>query len=151
MTKFSNIQTKEIIMTRKFIIMSWVLAALLGSAAAQESMTLTAKQKLARRGYLQSLKSEHACIRNSAIFQVMQYRARFPQDDMSLFIKSLRDLSRNDSTPKNRLYAFLACTFLENQQLLLTAGVPPKGEDEKEIYFNRLQRILHTNETLASN
>lgn len=138
-------------MTRKLIIVSWVLAALFGSAAAQENVVPAAKQKLARRGYLVALKSEHACIRNSAIFQVMQYQARFPQEDMSLFIKSLRDLSRNDSTPQNRLYAFLACTFLENQQLRLTAGAPPKGEDEKEIYFNRLQKILHSNDTLASN
>ncbi len=137
-------------MIRKMIVIASLLATLIGSAAAQENMPPSAKQKLARRSYLLALKSEHACIRNSATFQVMKYQTSFPQDDMTLFVKSLRELSRNDPVPQNRLYAFLAHTFLENQRLLSAAGAPPKGEDEKEIYFVRLQEILHSNETLAS-
>lgn len=138
-------------MFRKLIVMNWLLAACIGSAAAQDNMALATKQKLAQRSYLLSLKSEHTCIRNSAIFQVMQYQTRFPQADLRPFAKALRGLSQNDPSPQIRLYAFLAVTFLENEKLLRAAGVPPQREDEKEMYFARLQEILQSNQTLASN
>lgn len=138
-------------MFRKLIVMSWLFAACLGSAAAQEGMTPATKQKLAQRSYLRSLQSEHACIRNSAVFQVMQYQTRFPQEDLRPFVKVLRGLSQNDPSPQIRLYAFLAVTFLENEPLLRAAGVPPQREDEKEMYFARLQKILQSHQMLASN
>ena len=80
----------------------------------------------------------------------MQYQTRFPQEDVRPFVKALRGLSQNDPSPQIRLYAFLACTFLENEKLLQAAGVPPQREDEKENYFMRLQEILHNHEALAS-
>ena len=138
-------------MIRKMFIAAWLLAAFIGGAAAQEKMTPEALQKLAKHGYLLALKSEFTCIRNSAIFQVMQYQTRYPQDDMRPFVKALRELSQNDPAPQNRLHAFLACTFLENAKLLQAAGAPPQGEDEKSLYFVRLQEILQTNAALASN
>jgi hypothetical protein len=138
-------------MIRKMIVIAWLLATFVGSAAAQENMAPQTKQRLAKHGYLLALKSKYACIRNSAIFQVMQYQTRYPQDDMRPFVKALRELSQNDPAPQNRLYAFLACTFLENEKLLQMAGVPPKGEDRKIVYFVRLQEILQNNSALASN
>lgn len=137
-------------MIRKMTVMAWLLATLMGCAAAKENLTPPAKQKLAKQNYLLALNSEYACIRNSTIFHVMKYQARFPQDDLRPFVKLLREMSRNDPSPQNRLYAFLACTFLENEILLQAAGVPPKQEDEKEIYFAHLQNILLNQETLAS-
>lgn len=138
-------------MIRKMLIIASLLAAFIGGAAAQETMTPPTKQKLAKHGYLMALKSEYTCIRNSAIFQVMQYQTRYSQDNMRPFVKALRELSQNDPAPQNRLYAFLAVTFLENERLLQAAGAPPKGEDEKSLYFARLQEILQTNAALASN
>jgi hypothetical protein len=138
-------------MIRNMIVTAWLLAIFIGSAAAQENMTPQTKQKFAKRSYLLALKSEYACIRNSAIFHVMRYQERFPQDDLRPFVKLLHGLSQNDPSPQNRLYAFLACTFLENAKLLQAAGVPPKGEDGKSVYFVRLQEILQNNVALASN
>lgn len=136
-------------MIRKMTVMAWLLAALIGCAAAKENMAPPTKQKIAKRNYLLALNSEFACIRNSAIFHVMRYQARFPQDDLRPFVKLLREMSRNDPSPQNRLYAFLACTFLENKTLLQAAGVPPKQEDEKDGYFEHLQKILLNHEALA--
>jgi hypothetical protein len=137
-------------MIRKMIVIGWLLATLIGGAAAKDNMTPQAKQKLAKRNYLLALSSEYACIRNSAIFHVMRYQARFPQDDLRPFVKSLREMSQNDPSLQNRLYAFLACTFLENEKLLQAAGTPPKQEDDKDIYFVHLQKILLNQEALAS-
>ncbi|MGH7600212.1 MAG: hypothetical protein ACREOI_27980 [bacterium] len=137
-------------MTRKMTVMASLLAALIGCAAAKENIAPQTKQKLAKRNYLLALKCEHASIRNSAIFHVMKYQARFPQDDSRPFVKLLRGMSQNDPSPQNRLYSFLACTFLENEKLLQAAGVPPKQEDDKGIYFVRLQEILQNHEALAS-
>ena len=136
-------------MIRKMTVMAWLLAILIGGAAAKDNVPPT-KQKIAKRNYLLALNSEYACIRNSAIFHVMRYQARFPQDDLRSFVKVLREMSQNDSFPQNRLYAFLACTFLENATLLQAAGVPPKQEDDKDVYFVRLQKILLNQEALAS-
>lgn len=138
-------------MIRRMLIVAGLLATLIGGAAAQEKMTPQALQKLAKHGYLLALKSDLTCIRNSAIFQVMQYQTRYPQDDLRPFVKALRELSQNDPAPQNRLYAFLAVTFLENARLLQTAGQPPKSEDQKSLYFARLQEILQNNAALASN
>jgi hypothetical protein len=137
-------------MIRKMTIMAWLLAVLIGGAAAKDNMAPPAKQKIAKRNYLLALNSEYACIRNSAIFHVMRYQARFPQDDLHPFVKVLREMSQSDPFPQNRLYAFLACTFLENATLLQAAGVPPKQEDDKDIYFVRLQKILLNQEALVS-
>jgi hypothetical protein len=137
-------------MIRKMIVAAWLLAALIGGAAAKDNMAPQTKQKIAKRNYLLALNSEYACIRNSAIFHVMRYQARFPQDDLRPFVKLLREISRNDPSPQNRLYAFLACTFMENEKLMQAAGVPPAQEDEKDLYFVRLQKILLNHEALAS-
>jgi hypothetical protein len=135
-------------MMRKTLIMAWLLASLIGCAAAKGQLWSN-KQSVAKQNYLRALNSKHACIRNSAIFQVMQYQARFPQEDLRSFVQRLRELSVKDASPEIRLYAFLAFTFLENEELLAAAGAPPKSEEEKEAYFERLQKILHGHDLLA--
>ncbi len=137
-------------MKHKTLIAAWLVASLFaGTAAGQNQPQQDRLQMLAKRSYLSSLNSEHACIRNSTIFRVMQYRAAYPQDDLRPFVKALREMSVKDASPQNRLYAFVACTFLENEKLWQAAGKPPKQEDGKEAYFARLQGILQSNEAVA--
>lgn len=130
-------------MFSKTLAAAWLVAGLMGATAVRAGNHEPGKlQMRAQRSYLLSLSSEHACIRNSAIFWVMQYRARFPQDDVGPFVKALRGMSMNDAFPQNRFYAFMACTFLEGDKLMQAAGLPPRQEDEKEKYFARLHEIL---------
>ena len=136
-------------MMRNLLTIALLATGLIGAATGQESLEQAKLQIHAQRNYLASLESEHECIRNSAVFRVMQYRARFPQVDLQPFVKALREMSEKDSSPQNRLYAFLACTFLENGQLLQAAGAPPKQEDEKHTYFLRLQGLMQGNHALA--
>lgn len=137
-------------MTRKLLTSTLLMAGLLGCAAATDgTLQRDQLQARARRSYLWSLNSAHAGIRNSAVFRVMQYRASFPQDDMQLMVQALREMSMKDASSQNRLYAFIAVTFLENENMLKAAGVPPEREDEKEAYFARLQNILQSNAVMA--
>jgi hypothetical protein len=137
-------------MSTKTLLIVWLFAGLLGATAAHAGTPQPDKLHMrAKRGYLLSLASEHACIRNSTIFFVMQYHARYPQDDVRPFVKVLRDMSVKDAVPQNRLYAFIACTFLENERLMRIAGLPPKHEGDKEAYFARLHEILQMSEALA--
>lgn len=137
-------------MIRKLLKSSLLVAGLLGCAAATDGNLQHAQLQLrARRNYLWSLSSAHASIRNSTVFRVMQYRASFPQDDMQPLVQALREMSMKDASSQNRLYAFIAVTFLENENLLRVAGAPPKEEDEKEAYFARLQNILQSNAVMA--
>jgi len=137
-------------MSRKILITIGLVAiCLAGSATAQDNSGQNHLQTLARRSYLFALNSEHACIRNSAVFRVLQFHAVFPQEEMKTFVKTLREMSVKDASPQNRLYAFIACTFLENENLMKAAGAPPEKEDEKEAYFTRMQGILQSNAALA--
>src|SRR5262245_46911051 len=137
-------------MTRKLLLSFLLIASVLGCAAvADGNLRQTKQQLLARRSYLWSLNSEHAGVRNSAVFRVMQYRLNFPQDDMQPFMKALREMSTKDTSSQNRLYAFIAVTFLENEELLKAANAPPNEEQEKEAYFTHLQNILQNNAVVA--
>ncbi len=100
-----------------------------------------AKQQAAKRNYLALLQSEHEGVRNSTIFRVLQYKAAYPQDDCRDFLKRLQEISLNDPSTKNRVYAFLACTLLRDAKLM-AAAQPPLTEEEKETYFAGLQEVL---------
>ena len=136
-------------MIRKILTLALLAAGLIGAAAGEDLPDQIKLQKRAKQNYLLALQSEHACIRNSAIFRVMQYRAHFPQEEVQPFVKVLREMSMKDASPQNRLYAFIACTFLQNEKLQRTAGAPPKLEEDKEAYFARLQGILQSDEALV--
>jgi hypothetical protein len=137
-------------MIRKIFITSLLMAGLFGGTAEAQGDFQQAKfRALAKSSYLWCLSSEHPAIRNSAVFRVMQYRMSYPQEDMQPFVKALREMSLKDASSQNRLYAFLACTYLENENLLKAAGAPPEFEDEKQAYFTHLQRILQDDVAVA--
>lgn len=108
------------------------------------------KQQAARQNYIFALNSEHDGVRNSAIFRVLQYKAAFPQDACADFIKRLQQMSLQDASVKNRMYAFLACALLQDAKLFAVA-LPPHSEDEKEAYFASLHEVLEQGPGIATN
>jgi len=119
------------------------------NAAAFAGDSNKCRQELARSNYFASLSSPHDGIRNSAIFMLMQYRLRYPDDDYAPFAKRLREMSLNDPYPKNRLYAFIVWTLLENTDMMKTAAAPPRSEDAKDAYFAQLHELIQNHQVLA--
>lgn len=105
-------------------------------------------QRAARQNYIFALSSEHEGVRNSAIFRVLQYKAAYPQDDCSAFIKRLQQISLDDSSVKNRMYAFLACALLQDAKLF-AAALPPQSENDKDAYFAGLHNVLQKESSVA--
>lgn len=131
------------------MIRNLLLAAALCFGSATPSHGWPAeKQQVARQNYLSALNAKHEGVRNSAIFRVLQYKAAYPQDDCRVFIKRLQRISLNDSSVKNRMYAFLACAFLQDGKLPAEAQ-PPQTEDEKDGYFAELQELLQRRVSVA--
>ncbi|NUO82179.1 hypothetical protein HUU05_19075 [candidate division KSB1 bacterium] len=108
------------------------------------------KQQVAKRNYLTSLQSKHEGVRNSTIYRVLQYKAAYERDDCSAFLKRLQEMSLNDPSPKNRVYAFLACALLQDAKLR-AAAKPPEWEEEKDAYFASLQELLQRQWAVANN
>ena len=108
---------------------------------AQSSNAATAKQQLAVKAYAATLQSEHQSVRNSAIFRTMQLHARFPELDISPLLVELQKLSSTDESLTNRLYAFLAMSFLTDSTLKARLVAPPQSEEDKDEYFAQLQQI----------
>ncbi len=119
-----------------------LLAALLclGCAANLQTAEIN-KQQAARRNYLSLLQAQHEGVRNSTIFRVLQYKAAYPNDRCADFIKRLQHLSLHDVSAKNRMYAVMACTLLQDAALLKLAP-PPLAEEEKETYFAGVHAVL---------
>lgn len=128
-----------------------LLAAVLCSGCAgQLHSAESAKQQVAKRSYLALLKSEHEGVRNSTIFRVLQYQAAYPAADRSDFIKRLQQISAQDPSAKNRMYAFLACALLQDEKLL-AAAIPPAAEEEKEAYFARVHEVIQLQSSVVMN
>ena len=136
-------------MNRKLFLTGLLVMSLAGHVAAQETASSASKQQLAQQGYLTCLRSDHEGVRNSTIFRVMQYAALFPKDDLSPFLQELREISLNDPSPRNRLYAVVAYTILENVELRKEMEAPPRNEEEKEAYFGRLHEFLQNHQMVA--
>ena len=125
---------------------TFVLSAMLvctSILAAQTSIDVEKKKKMAEKGYLASLKFDNANVRNSAIFRVMQFHHRFPDYDMQNLIAQLQTMSLNDQSARNRLYAFIAMTYLSDFRFCRVAETPPKLEAQKDEYFLKLQNMLN--------
>lgn len=112
----------------------------LGCAAHLQAAELD-KQQAARRNYLTLLQAQHEGVRNSTIFRVLQYKAAYPNDRCADFIKRLQHLSLHDASAKNRMYAVMACTLLQDPGLLKLAP-PPSAEEQKEDYFAGVHAVL---------
>lgn len=127
------------------------LAAILClGCAAQLQATQSEKQQVARHNYVLALNSEHDGVRNSAIFRVLQFKAAYPQDACADFVKRLQEMSLQDASVRNRMYAFLACALLQDAKLF-AAALPPHAEDEKEAYFANLHQVLQQGHDVARN
>lgn len=127
------------------------LAAILClGCAAQLQGAQSEKQQVARDNYVRALNSEHDGVRNSAIFRVLQFKAAYSQDTCADFIKRLQEMSLRDVSVRNRMYAFLACALLQDENLF-AAAMPPRSEDEKEAYFANLHRVLQQGHDVARN
>lgn len=109
---------------------------------AQSPHAATTKQELAVKAYAASLQSEHQSVRNSAIFRAMQLHARFPDLDISPLLVEMQKLSSSDESLTNRLYAFLAMSFLTDSTLKARLVEPPQSEEDKDDYFAQLQQVF---------
>jgi len=133
----------------RILTLSLLSAGIIGCAAPRMRNTPLSQQELACTAYLDGLSSENDGVRNSMIFMVMQYCSRYPQEDVAPFLKCLRNISQKDTSPRNRLYAFIVHTYLQNPGLMKLAGEVPKGEDKKDEYFTQLYRIIEKRDFLV--
>ena len=72
----------------------------------------------------------------------MQLHARFPEYDISPLLAEMQKLSSSDVSLTNRLYAFLAMSFLTDSTLRARFVEPPRSEEGKDEYFAQLQQII---------
>lgn len=98
--------------------------------------------KKARENFLRALDAENAGVRNDAIFQIMKFKARYPNEDFKPFIEKFKKMCQQDDCLQTRLHAYLARTFLEQPGLERKIN-PQKFEDAK-IFFSDLYQALNS-------
>jgi len=104
--------------------------------------------ELARNCYLKSLDSDVHGVRNSAIFLVVQFKNRYPDESFKSFVKKLKKMSQHDSEIQNRLHAYLAVMCLESPQFIET--INPDDYENPVQFFNEIYNELSAME-LAMN
>lgn len=67
-------------------------------------------------GYLHILDSDVTTLVESAIFNVMALKKRYPESDYSAVISKLTDLSLKSENPTIRYKAFLALNYFKNKE-----------------------------------
>jgi len=98
--------------------------------------------KMARQNYLVALDAENPGLRADAIFQVLKFKVRYPDENFRPFIKKFEKMSQQDDCLQNRLYAYLGQTFLENQAMALQ--IDPQKYVNAPAFFTKMLGDLNS-------
>ncbi|MCK5737817.1 hypothetical protein KAH55_01495, partial [bacterium] len=90
----------------------------------------------AEKNYERLLHTENTNVRNSAIFQILRFKARYPDRDFSRFIKEFRKMSQEDGDFINQIHAQLAVCCLCDCQIL--KSVNPWQYKDSVIFFSEI-------------
>lgn len=112
-----------------------LMLALIGANASVAEYT-PEYLKMARQNYLAALDSENPGVRADAIFQILKFKVRYPQENFRPFIKKFEKMSQQDACLQNRLYAYLAETFLENQAM--ASQIDPQKYANAPAFFTEM-------------
>lgn len=97
----------------------------------------------AMSGYIKALKSDNEGLRTSALFQISKLKAKYPQTDLSPYVKELEKVSRTDANPIVRTQANLALLVLKNPKL--ASDVPAGWFVDPAKYFTQVyEQVYHT-------
>lgn len=105
-----------------------------------QTQKLSQYLKQANQAYLLSLKSENNGVRNSAIFNVVQYKKLYPAKDFNPFAKEIQKISKTDPMVQNRLHAHLALICLEQPEVMAT--IDPNTFEDPIVFFDALYEQL---------
>jgi len=117
----------------KIMMIVFVLSTTVGFAQTQK---LNQYLKVADQTYLQSLKSENSGVRNSVIFNVVQYKKQYPGKDFKPLVKEIQKISKTDPMVQNRLHAHLALICLEQPEVM--AEIDPNTFEDPIVFFDAL-------------
>ncbi len=92
------------------------------------------------KNYLTALKSDNAGLRNSALYQLVQLKAKFPKADLGACQRHIAQMSSKDKNPRVRINAGLALLFLNDTQL--PTKVKINSEEEPTKFFARLHQEI---------
>jgi hypothetical protein len=94
----------------------------------------------AHANYLQALTSTNDGLRNNAIFMVLKFKTRYPEQNISDIMTRLDQISQKDPVTLNRIHAYMAKIYLENP--VLAASVNPYNFAEPRLFYDRLHEIM---------
>ncbi len=92
------------------------------------------------KNYLTALKSDNAGLRNSALYQLVQLKAKYPDADLSACEKCIAQMSSKDKNTRVRINAGLALLGLQDAQL--PTKVKANDEQEPTKFFARLHQEI---------
>ena len=101
----------------------------------------------AEKNYLRQLHTENTTVRNSAIFMILRFKARYPDRDFSKFIKEFKEMSQEDGDFITQIHAQLAACCLCDCQML--KSVNPWQYKDSVSFFSEI--YSYSAQTLPAN
>jgi hypothetical protein len=98
--------------------------------------------KRARQNYLVALNAENPGLRADAIFQVLKFKVRYPDENFRPFIKKFEKMCQHEDCLQNRLHAYLARTFLETKNM--AQQIDPHQFDDAKSFFAQFYEKLNS-------
>ncbi|MBN2090824.1 hypothetical protein JW964_14520 [candidate division KSB1 bacterium] len=98
--------------------------------------------------YIQNLKSENPGVRNSAIFQIMKIKSRYPEQEIRPFISILKRITEKDYVILNRTHAYFAIICLNNPSIL--EYINPFEFEDPQLFFRNVHDYIIQYELIIS-
>lgn len=90
--------------------------------------------------YIQNLKSDNPEVRNSAIFQIMKIKYRYPEQEIRPFIAILKRIAEKDYVILNQTHAYFAIICLKNPAIL--KQVNPFEFEDSQLFFQSVHECI---------
>jgi len=94
----------------------------------------------ASENYLHALKSNNIGVLESAVFNIVKLKLQFPQQDTDKLLAALKELSQNADDESLRYRAYLAASFLQQDDL--RSRIKVKNHEDAEAFFVLLANTL---------
>ncbi|MGH1366650.1 MAG: hypothetical protein ACRBF0_24025 [Calditrichia bacterium] len=94
----------------------------------------------ASENYLHALKSDNIGVLESAVFNIVKLKLQFPQQDTDKLLAALKELSQNAGDESLRYRAYLAASFLQQDDL--RSRIKVKNHEDAEAFFVLLANTL---------
>ncbi len=127
-------------MTKIFTNITILMLLLLMINANAETKILNKLCNATCEAYLQNLKSDNPGVRNSAIFQIMKIKSRYPEQEIRPFISILKRITEKDYVILNRTHAYFAIICLKNPSIL--EYINPFEFEDPQLFFRNIHEYI---------